>query len=85
MAQPVPGVDPDGSRVALNLNLNGKHGIYERAANGVGEPVLLLEGTVFAQAVSPDGRFLLYMYRGVKRERTFGCCRGLVTANRSRS
>jgi len=57
---------PDGSRVVFNAGLQGKSGIYERAANGVGEPVLVLEGTVFPKAISPDGRFLLYMHRGVK-------------------
>jgi Tol biopolymer transport system component len=56
----------DGSRVVFNAGIQGKAGIYERAANGVGEPVLLLEGTVFPKAISPDGRFLLYMHRGVK-------------------
>jgi len=57
---------PDGNRIVLNGVFQGKAGIYERAVNGVGEPELLLEGTVFSQAMSPDGRFLLYMHRGVK-------------------
>ena len=62
----LPAWSPDGSRVVFNAGLQGKSGIYERAANGVGEPVLLLEGTVFPKAISPDGRFLVYMHRGVK-------------------
>src|SRR6185295_7161934 len=41
-------------------------GIVQRAANGVGEPELLLGGTVFPKDWSPDGRFLLYMFRVVK-------------------
>ena len=57
---------PDGSRVVFGENLRSNSGIYERAANGVGDAVLLLEGTVFPKAISPDGRFLLYMQRGVK-------------------
>ncbi|HET8677087.1 MAG TPA: hypothetical protein VFO63_14925, partial [Blastocatellia bacterium] len=61
-----PAWSPDGSRVVFNAGLQGKPGIYERAANGVGEPALLLEGTVFPKAITPDGRFLLYMHRGVK-------------------
>ena len=62
----LPAWYPDSSRVVFNASVQGKVGIYERAANGVGEPVLLLEGVVFPKAISPDGRFLLYMYRGVK-------------------
>jgi Tol biopolymer transport system component len=62
----LPAWSPDGNRVVFNGNLQGKSGIVERAANGVGEPVLLLEGAVFANDISPDGRFLFYMHRGVK-------------------
>ena len=61
-----PAWAPDGSRVVFNGSFQGKAGIYERAANGVGEPVLLLQGSVFPKAISPDGRFLIYMHRGVK-------------------
>jgi dipeptidyl aminopeptidase/acylaminoacyl peptidase len=64
--QQFPVWSPDGSRVVFNGGIQDKGGIVERAANGVGEPELLLEGAVFAKAISPDGRFLIYMYRGVK-------------------
>jgi Tol biopolymer transport system component len=57
---------PDGSRVLFNGNIQGRSGILERAANGVGDPLLLMEGAVFPKAISPDGRFLIYMHRGVK-------------------
>jgi Tol biopolymer transport system component len=40
--------------------------MWERAATGVGDPVLLLQGTLFAKSVSPDGKYLVYMDRGVK-------------------
>jgi eukaryotic-like serine/threonine-protein kinase len=57
---------PDGSRVIFNGSSQGRSGIVEHAANGVGEPALLLEGANFPKAISPDGRFLLYTHRGVK-------------------
>jgi Tol biopolymer transport system component len=57
---------PDGSRIAFNGNQGSGPGIYERAANGVGEPKLILGGVVFPKGWSPDGRFLTFMRRGVK-------------------
>jgi serine/threonine protein kinase len=57
---------PDGSRIAFSGNQGRGAGIYERAANGVGEPKLILGGTVFPKGWSPDGRFLIFMRRGVK-------------------
>ncbi len=62
----LPAWYPDSSRVVFQTAIQGKVGIFERAANGVGDPALLLEGVVFPKAWSPDGRFLIYMYRGVK-------------------
>jgi Tol biopolymer transport system component len=62
----LPAWSPDGSRIAFSGNQGRGPGIYERVANGVGEPVLLLAGTVFPKGWSPDGRFLIFMRRGVK-------------------
>jgi serine/threonine protein kinase len=62
----LPAWYPDSSRVVFQGAIQGKVGIFERAANGVGDPALLLEGVVFPKAISPDRRFLIYMYRGVK-------------------
>jgi Tol biopolymer transport system component len=63
----LPTWSPDGSRVAFNGAIDGVgRGIVERAANGVGDPQLLLAGVVFPKAWTPDGRFLLYMQRGPK-------------------
>jgi Tol biopolymer transport system component len=57
---------PDGSRIAFQGNQGRGPGIYERAANGVGEPKLILGGTLFPKGWTPDGRFLIFMRRGVK-------------------
>ena len=58
---------PDSSRVAYNGAVEGVgRGLMERAANGVGDPKLLLEGVVFPNAWTPDERFLLYMQRAPK-------------------
>jgi hypothetical protein len=62
----LPVWSPDGSRVAFMTGIQGRAGIYERAANGVGEPELLLSGTVYPKAWTLDGRFLIYMHRGVR-------------------
>ncbi len=58
---------PDGKSIAHNASVPGKaRGIFQQASNGVGEPELLLSGTVFPRQYSPDGRFLLYTKRGPK-------------------
>jgi len=63
----LPTWSPDSSRVAYNGPFEGVGpGIIERAANGVGDPKLLLAGVVFPKVWTPDGRFLLYMQRGPK-------------------
>jgi len=59
----LPTWSPDGRRISYN---SGFEGILERSANGVGEPQLLLAGTVFPAVWTPDGRFLLYYMRGPK-------------------
>ncbi len=61
-----PTWSPDGTRVFISGNFGPKGGIWERAATGVGDPVLVLEGAVFSKSVSPDRKFLVYMHRGVK-------------------
>src|SRR5262249_38268950 len=53
---------PDGSRVVYN---NGNN-IVGKAANGSGEAETILPRTAFPASYSSDGRFLLFMERGVK-------------------
>jgi eukaryotic-like serine/threonine-protein kinase len=53
----------DGQRVYFQAVRNGVSGIYQVAATG-GREQLVLRGTVFPHAASPDGRFLLYFQRG---------------------
>jgi len=59
---------PDGSHVGFQSSIEGtaKRGIAQKAANGVGETELLLEGVNFPHDWSPDGRFILFTRRGVK-------------------
>jgi Tol biopolymer transport system component len=59
---------PDGSHVAFQSSIEGTthRGIAQKAANGVGETELLWDGVKFPQSWSPDGRFILFMQRGVK-------------------
>ncbi len=57
----------DGRNVAFTSVIPGiGGGIFQKASNGVGEQELILGGTVFGKAWSPDGRFLIFMRRGVK-------------------
>jgi serine/threonine protein kinase/Tol biopolymer transport system component len=61
----LPTWSPDGRRIAYNGASEGQGvGILERSANGVGDPQLLLAGTVYPEVWTPDGRFLLYGMRG---------------------
>ncbi len=59
---------PDGSQIIFQSSTDevGKRGIVRRAANGVGEVELLLNGVNFPHEISPDGRFILFTRRGVK-------------------
>ncbi|MCU1306765.1 MAG: hypothetical protein JWN45_1460 [Acidobacteriaceae bacterium] len=59
---------PDGSHVGFQSSIEGTshRGIAQKAANGVGETELLLDGVKFPQNWSPDGRYILFMKRGVK-------------------
>jgi Tol biopolymer transport system component len=53
----------DGRSVFFSATVKGAPGIY-RAAVPAGNAEVVLQGTVFPRAVSPDGRWLLYMQRG---------------------
>ena len=59
---------PDGSHIIFQSSTNeiGKRGIVQRAANGLGELELLLNGVNFPAEISPDGRFILFDRRGVR-------------------
>jgi Tol biopolymer transport system component len=64
----LPVWSPDGSEVSFQSSIEGtpKRGIARRAANGVGETEMLLEGVRFPNDWSPDGRYILFLQRGVK-------------------
>ncbi|MGQ0541571.1 MAG: hypothetical protein ACT4O9_06955 [Blastocatellia bacterium] len=53
---------PDGSRIVYNTG----NGVAVKAANGYGDAETILPRTAFTAAWSPDGRFILFMERGVK-------------------
>jgi len=53
---------PDGSRILYNSGAS----ISVKTANGSGDAEILLQRTVFPAAWSPDGRFIIFMERGVK-------------------
>jgi serine/threonine protein kinase len=53
---------PDGNRIAYNCDW----GICIKAANGIGEAEQFYAGTNFTSQWSPDGRFILFVRRGVK-------------------
>ena len=52
---------PDGTRLAYSAA-----GLTLKNANGSGEAETLLPGANFPRAWSPDGRFIIYLRRGVK-------------------
>jgi len=58
----MPVWSPDGSRILYNSG----NSIAVKAANGSGDPETLLPRTAFTAAWSPDGRFIIFMERGVK-------------------
>ena len=59
----MPVWSPDGSRIAYS---EGTTGLTVRAANGSGDAEGLLAGANFPSAWSPDGRFIIFVRRGVK-------------------
>ena len=58
----MPVWSPDGSRITYNAG----NSIAVKAANGSGDAETLLPRTAFTAAWSPDGRFIIFMERGVK-------------------
>jgi serine/threonine protein kinase len=58
----MPVWSPDGSRITYNAG----NSIAVKAANGSGEAETLLPRTAFTAAWSPDGRFIIFMARGVR-------------------
>jgi len=65
-ANQLPIWSPDGNKIAYNGTVERGRGIFQRAANGVGESELLMLGTAYPRQFSPDGRFLMYSKRGTK-------------------
>jgi Tol biopolymer transport system component len=62
----IPVWSPDGSRIVYS---GGNGGMTVKAANGLGDEESLLPGPNFPSAWSPDGRFIVYLNRGVKTRR----------------
>ena len=59
----IPVWSPDGSRIAYS----GSAGLLIKASNGLGDPQMVLPiGASFPYTWSPDGRYILYVRRGVK-------------------
>jgi serine/threonine protein kinase len=61
----LPVWSPDGSRILYHGNDNNI-GMSVKAANGLGDVELLLFGPNWPAAWSPDGRFIIFLRRGVK-------------------
>lgn len=53
---------PEGNRLAYNCDA----GICLKSANGLGEAEMIYAGTNFTSDWSPDGRFIIFLRRGVK-------------------
>ena len=58
----IPVWSPDGSRIVYS----GNGGITGKAANGLGDEEYLIRGPDIAWSWSPDGRFIIFLHRGVK-------------------
>ncbi|MCU1289588.1 MAG: serine/threonine protein kinase [Acidobacteria bacterium] len=61
----IPIWSPDGSRLAYTAG----SGLSMNAANGSGEAEALVPGANFAADWSPDGRFIIFLRRGVRTRR----------------
>ena len=59
----LPVWSPDGSRILYHAPNTG---MSVKAANGLGDAELLLDGPNWPAAWSPDGRFIIFLRRGVK-------------------
>ena len=59
----MPFWSPDGNRITFSESIKG---LTVKAANGSGDSESLLPGANFPGAWSPDGRFILFVRRGVK-------------------
>ena len=58
----IPVWSPDGSKIAFS----GNGGLTVKAANGLGDAEVIWPGTNFPHAWSPDGRYIIFLRRGVK-------------------
>jgi eukaryotic-like serine/threonine-protein kinase len=61
----IPAWSPDGSRLVYTAG----SGLTMKAANGSGEAETLVPGARFPADWSPDGRFIIFLSRGVKTRR----------------
>jgi Tol biopolymer transport system component len=80
----IPAWSPNGDRLVYS---GGNGGMTVKSSNGLGDEELLLRGPNFPAAWSPDGRFIIYVHRGVKTRRdlwvypTFGDKKEYVLLN----
>ncbi|HJX93483.1 MAG TPA: protein kinase [Pyrinomonadaceae bacterium] len=58
----MPVWSPDGNRIAYNCDV----GICLKNANGLGDAEQIYAGTNFTSQWSPDGRYIIFLRRGVK-------------------
>jgi len=59
-----PAWSKDGSRIYFSSDRNGKHGIYEKPADGLGntqQVLLSSQGYAYLNYLSPDGHYAMFM------------------------